>query len=133
MFLIKDDQGTIYGFSTNRPGPGNRLPNGSPEVIEEVADDDPRYLALLTPTAAQTTKDQLVAIDRSTQAPRWVRDVAIAEGDIIDFLRATPASITTVADLVAYLRSLPSAGTGMAKLRQIEASADALRAQLAPK
>lgn len=76
-------------------------------------------LPLDKPTQRQVVLDQLAEIDRLAGAVRWIREFALG----------TNAGFNAVRD--ALLPSLPSAGSGMLTLQQIEARAIALRVQLA--
>lgn len=38
-YLVKHQNGTVMGICTNKPGDGNRLPDGSVEVHQYVQDD----------------------------------------------------------------------------------------------
>jgi hypothetical protein len=46
-YLIKNADGLIVGRCTNRPGPGNILPDGSPEIIEYVEEDTPESVEFM--------------------------------------------------------------------------------------
>lgn len=39
MYVIKNTAGEILGVCTNRPGAGNVLPDGTPEIVEQYEDD----------------------------------------------------------------------------------------------
>lgn len=79
------------------------------------------------PSARDLARAELTAIDMQLLALRWNREVALGAGQLVDILRNTPDTIVTVADLVAYLRGIPSPGVGMDKLRIIEAHCAELR------
>lgn len=46
-YIIRNAQGLICGRCENRPGPGNLLPDGSPEIVEYIKDDTPESLAFV--------------------------------------------------------------------------------------
>lgn len=45
MFVIRNGQGGICGLCTNKPGPGNVLPDGSLENVEHVEEITPEIEA----------------------------------------------------------------------------------------
>lgn len=95
---------------------------------EEVATAE---AALSAETAARNhPKFLLSEIDRKLNAQRWAREGILGLGELITLLRSVPSSITTVAELVAYLQAIPPCGTGMAKLQQVEELAATYRSQL---
>lgn len=73
------------------------------------------------PSLEETIKSQLATIDVKTGMVRGVRESILALGKVIDALRAGP------------LPDLPTAGSGIDRLRAVEDTAIALRQQLAPK
>ena len=100
-------------------------------TAEEIAQRQAEEYAYSISKPKADLKAQLSAIDSKLWAQRWAREGHLGLGELIDILRAVPSSITTVAELVAYLQAIPPCGTGMTKLRQIEEQAKELRSQLA--
>lgn len=55
-YIIRNKQGVMVGHCTNKPGPGNKLPDGSEEV-HEFYDSEPAKLAEVAAfNAAQEAK-----------------------------------------------------------------------------
>lgn len=46
-YIIRNAQGQIVGRCTNAPGPGNRLPDGSLEIVEFIEEDTPESIAFV--------------------------------------------------------------------------------------
>lgn len=52
-YIIRNAKGEICGRCTNRPGPGNKLPDGSIEQVEFIEEDTPEVLAFFEAQAAR--------------------------------------------------------------------------------
>ena len=64
-WIIRNVQGEICGRCTNKPGPGNKLPDGTPEVPEWIEDDTPEVAAFVAAQVAKpvpTLADQIAAL-----------------------------------------------------------------------
>lgn len=110
----------------------HKIVNGEPVPLaaDELAAKAAEEKAWLAAQPKVQVLAQLSSIDTKLNAQRWAREGILGLGELINILRSCPPTITTVADLVAWLQSIPAPGTGMAKLQAVEDSAKALRTQL---
>lgn len=85
-YLIKHQNGTVMGLATNKPGAGNKLPDGTDEVHEFYEDDpkDAAYDAARTIEAAAFRAAQ----DTKVNAPRTTAQKLAALGITAEELKA---------------------------------------------
>lgn len=114
MIYVKREAGVIVGvFGCPQPQEDGSLLN-DPVPVEE---DHPDVLTFKRPTQRQEILKQLADIDKATGSVRWVRELALGVKLAWDKQREIQPD-------------LPTAGTGMAKVQQIEDQCKALRTQL---
>ena len=55
-YIIRNQQGAMVGHCTNKPGPGNKLPDGSEEVHDFYEDEPAKAAEVAAFRAAQEAK-----------------------------------------------------------------------------